>query len=101
MDATKARKAPVRRSIDERRTALLYARDVHLKHIKAIDNKLAQLDGKVTTASLRDTMQQWLEGLSTPALRDHAENLGIHHPAQYDDLDVLIEAILNKAIGSV
>lgn len=101
MDAAKARKAPVRRSVDERRTALLSAKNAHMKHIKTIDNKLAQLDGKVTTASMRDVMQKWLEGMTSPDLKKHAHGLGIDDPELFDDLDILTEAILNKTIGGV
>ena len=99
MEATTTRRTPVRKSKEERRALLTHARTMHLKHVQTIENKLAMLEGKVTDATARSTMKQWLEGITTSHLKSHALGLNIDDPSAYDDLDVLIETILSKTFG--
>lgn len=97
--ATTTRKSQVRRSVEERKAALMKAKDSHLRHIKTIENKLAALNGKVTLDTVYTNTKKWLESLSTPDLKAHATRVGINHPEDYEDLDMLIESVLSAMFG--
>lgn len=92
----KVRKAPVRRSVEERRAELIRVRDMHKYHITEIESKLAALNGAVTNEKVLQTTQKWLEAMSVPALHAQAQRVGIDGPEHFDDLDELIQLVLVK-----
>lgn len=78
-----------------RRETLESARAYHSKHLQRIDEELQRVPGSVSTRRILTNTRKWLEGMSTPRIRAHAQRLGVD-PEDFESLEDLIHALMFK-----